>query len=115
MKGGITLPPPEKLDQHQEKALIAAVILKLAQVIFETHVYEWNGKLYLQTKGCPTGLRPSGPLSRLVMGKWRKGTIDKAELCTALATINPIKFSRLDFHALEKYVDDVFSASNKLP
>ena len=41
--------------------------------------------------------------------------IDKAELCTALATINPIKFSRLDFHALEKYVDHVFSASNKLP
>ena len=69
----------------------------------------------MQSKGCPTGLRPSGPLSRLVMGKWRKGMIDKAELCTALATNNPIKFSRLEFHALEKYVDDVFLTSNKLP
>ena len=35
--------PPEKLDQHQKKALLAAVILKLAQVILEKHVYEWNG------------------------------------------------------------------------
>ena len=39
--------PPEKMDKTQKKQILAAVISKLTETVFETHVYEWNGKLYL--------------------------------------------------------------------
>ena len=57
----------------------------------------------------------SGPMSRLVMGKWVAEMHKKAELCNTLANINPISYSRLNIHCLVKYVDDVFTAVDKIP
>ena len=54
-------------------------------------------------------------MSRLVMGKWVAEMHNKAELCNALANFNPISYKRLNFHCLVKYVDDVFTAADKIP
>ena len=106
--------PPEKLDDQQKRKIMGAVIGKMVEIVFSTHYYEWNGKIYVQTGGCPTGLRPSGPVSRVLTEDWRDEMLELAEKMTSLAIINPVLFSPLTFHLLKKYVDDTISASNKL-
>ena len=91
------------------------MISKLAQTVFETHIYEWDGRLFVQSEVCPADLRSSGPMSRLVMGKWVAEMHNKAELCNTLAIINPISYSRLNFHCLVKYVDGILTAADKIP
>ena len=57
-------PTPLKLiSQQRKKEVMAAVLSLMTQTTFETHVYECEGDIYLQGDGCPTGLRPSGPIS----------------------------------------------------
>ena len=57
------------VPKERMKEVIAAV-MALMRATFETHVYECEGRIYQQMDGCPTGLRPSGPISRVVMDFW---------------------------------------------
>ena len=49
--------------------------------IFSTHFYEWNGEIYLQTEGCPMGVRPSGPASRLLVDEVVEEIIPVKSVC----------------------------------
>ena len=84
----------------------------MAGVVFNSNVYAWNGKLYKQVGGCPTGLRPSGPVSRVLMDIWVRSMHQKAELSLTLTALNPQLYSRFEIYLMTKYVDDVFLACN---
>ena len=52
-------------------------------------------------------------LRGLVIGKWVAEKHEDAELCNTLATISPLYCSRLNFHLLVKYVEKVFTVTDK--
>ena len=106
--------PPDKLSEDQKQAVMGSIIGKMVEVVFKTHYYEWNGKIYVQVGGCPQGLRPSGPISRCFMGDWREEMIKLTDAMNILAKLKPILFSTLEFHLLDKYVDDCISASTSI-
>ena len=50
------------------------IIAKLVQIavitMMNTHLYEFNGKIYLQQQGGPIGLRATCAVARIVMNYW---------------------------------------------
>ena len=52
--------------------MMAGVIGVQIGLTYDTHFYEFNGQIYKQGGGAPTGVRPSGPMSRIGMDKWVK-------------------------------------------
>ena len=107
--------PPEKISKNQKKQVLAAVISKLTEKVFETHFYRWDGKLYLQRQDCPTDFRPSGPVARVFLGKSVIEMLTIAKLSQTLSILNPNQFSKLEIHEIWKYVDDVSSTSWTIP
>ena len=81
---------PSKLTEDQKDDIMAEVLGQMVKATFETHMYEWDGNTYSQTEGCPTGLRVSGPISRMTMEKWVIELQKIEELSKALTMINPI-------------------------
>ena len=70
------------INQQQRTQIKATVMSHNVKVI--TILFEWEGEVYLQGEGCPTRLRPSGPLSRIVMDHWvqeMKQHEDKEQKC----------------------------------
>ena len=102
------------ISQQRKKEVMAAVLSVMTRITFETHVYECEGDIYLQGDGCPTGLRPSGPISRIVMDFWITEIRDIVAKSRELARINPVMFETLEIHLLQKYVDDVFVAGDSM-
>ena len=62
---------------------------------FRNHLYQFEGKVFLQCEGGPIGLRLSMAVSRIVMGMWDK---QLAQLGAESGWI---------IHLLKRYVDDV--------
>ena len=94
--------------------LIACMMEQMVRVVFGSHFYEWDGKIFQQRKGGPTGLRSVGPVSRCCMDEWADGVMALSEKTLTLKEINPVMFGGMDVKLLEKYVDDCFAALNKL-
>ena len=101
---------PSKLTAQEKKRVLGCVVQQMIKVIFSTHVYEFDGTLYLQTKGGPMGLRSSGPLSRLFMDQWAKDMDALEQKTKELFTLNPVEYEPLKTHLRKKYVDDVATA-----
>ena len=59
--------PPSFLTPEQKTKILAAILGKMVQITFSYHYYEFDGKIYHQEGGCPTGLRPVGPISRILL------------------------------------------------
>ena len=85
----------------------------MIKVVFSTHVYEFDGTLYLQLEGGPTGLRSSGPLSRLFMDQWALDMKALEKRSKELFITNPVRYAPLKTHLRTKYVDDVATAIDK--
>ena len=77
-------------------------------------MYEWEGTLYLQLAGGPIGLRSSGPVARILMDFWVNELLAIAERSVTLNTENPIAYGKLEIHLITKYVDDIFTALERL-
>ena len=106
--------PPKDLDEEQKRRVSGAVISQLVTVIFSHHYYEINREIHRQVKGGPTGLRPTGPVSRIVLD-WVISQIKEISTKSEpLHAINPVMFSKLTVYELKKYVDDMFSVTNTL-
>ena len=72
------------------------------RTVFTSHLYQFNGKIFLQQDGGPIGVRLSGAVARAVMGEW------DATLNSILAT------NRLLVWLLTRYVDDCTILMNAL-
>ena len=94
---------------------MAEVLGQMVKATFETHMYKWDGNIYSQTEGCPTGLRVSGPISRMTMDKWVIELQKIEELSKALTMINPVQYASMKTLLLEKYVDDVLYGGESIP
>ena len=80
---------------------MGAILGHVTKVVFSTHYYEFNGTIYHQVKGGPTGLRPTGPGSRILLDYWRCEVKQIEELSQALNTLNPINFEKLNVYLLK--------------
>ena len=80
---------------------------------YDTHFYEFNGQIYKQGGGAPTGVTPVGPMSRIIMDKWVRQMREIEEKSNLLHTINPIQFEKWTIEMIKKYVDDVFYAGGE--
>ena len=62
---------PSPALTEMDKKLVMSEVLRLAtEIMFETHLYNFNGRSYNQREGGPIGLRSTCALSRVVMGRW---------------------------------------------
>ena len=55
------------MTQVNKKVILAHVIEQMMVEVIRTHVYEWEGEIFLQMAGGPIGLRSSGPVARVLM------------------------------------------------
>ena len=54
-----------------EKKMIVATIVQIGVlVMMSTHVYSFDGKIFLQQEGGPIGLRSTCAVARVVMNEW---------------------------------------------
>ena len=87
------LPTPLTLIPIQRKREIMATVLAvMLGTNFETHLSECEGRVYLQNEGCPTGLRPSGPISRICMDFWAKELKNIEDKSVELVRLNPVMY-----------------------
>ena len=42
----------------------------MVQMVFETHFYRWDGRIFHQARGGPIGLRLSGVIAKVAMECW---------------------------------------------
>ena len=62
---------PKRNITNEDKKLLLATVMEIAvRTVFETHVYQFAGKMYHQQQGGPIGLRATGAISRIVMADW---------------------------------------------
>ena len=106
--------PPEKLTREQKKLVMACVVEQMVRVVFSTHYYEWEGVLFKHMEGGPIGLRASGPVARIIMDYYLDSMKTLAERTVDLHSINPILYEKIELRLIQKYVDDVFVAADKL-
>ena len=62
--------PTVKLTQEEKRMIVAEVVKIITEVMFETHLYTFGGKVYRQRRGGPIGLRGTCAIARLVMCHW---------------------------------------------
>ena len=46
-----------ELTEYEKRLLVATVVKIGVLVMMNTHIYSWNGEIYLQKAGGPIGLR----------------------------------------------------------
>ena len=62
---------PGRDPTEMEKTNLMAACLEIGvRTCFENHVYQFGGKIYLQSKGGPIGMRVTMAAARVVMGDW---------------------------------------------
>ena len=62
--------PEVTLTADERREILAAVTRLMVELMFDTHIYTFGGKLFKQAKGGPIGLRGTCALARLVMNVW---------------------------------------------
>ena len=85
-------PEPSKGDL---KRLMSCALMIVIRFMFETHTYEFNGKLYIQEDGGPIGLRFTHCIARIRMNHWVR------------SVRRILEDSKVQIRLLKKYVDDV--------
>ena len=64
--------PKVGLTELEKRTIIATVVQIGVLVMFNTHIYQFANKYYLQKKGGPIGLRATCAVARLTMLAWDK-------------------------------------------
>ena len=104
-------PKPVKfLTEDDQKLIVACIGQQLTKLVFTTHYYIWDGKIFKQMDGCPMGVEASCPISRIVMDAWAQEVLKLEEKSQTLSALNPIQFEPLKIYLFRKYVDDVITA-----
>ena len=85
----------------QERTMVAMVLWDMVEFIMGNHLYQFNGKVYLQVEGGPIGLLITGVVASIVM-MW----FDQKLLKTLL-------YHNINVAMYKRYVDDVNSAVTK--
>ena len=71
-----------------DRKMILSEVMRLAvEMMFSTHCYSFDGKVYRQTEGGPIGLRSTCAVARVVMSRWDvkfKQRLGEANIMTAL-------------------------------
>ena len=86
---------PETYTEEDKRRLLGKLVEVAVRTTFETHFYQWGGRLYRQKKGGAIGLRATGTVAKVAMEDWLRRLHDL--LLTQGANVL----------LLTKYVDDI--------
>ena len=78
-----------------------------------TNVYKWEGQIFHQQAGAPTGLCGSSPISRIVMDAIMDELKDIEVKSQIMHQRNPVLYETVIIHLLKKYVDDCIYAGQE--
>ena len=99
--GGESMEEPEKwsklkreLTSGEKKQVLARVVEAAVLICMSTHVYSFNGNLYIQCKGGPIGMRFTASLASVIMKFWD------------LKWIELLKRENVVYDLYLRYVDD---------
>ena len=84
-----------KYSDVEKKSILGKVVEIAVRTTFQTHFYQWGGKIYRQQRGGPIGLKASGTVAGVAMEVWIR------EFKRILVAAG------VEVHLLSKYVDDV--------
>ena len=71
--------PSVTYTQLEKKMMIATIIQIVVLVMMSTHVYSFDGKIFLQQEGGPIGLRSTCAVARVVMNEWDMAWLERME------------------------------------
>ena len=74
--------------------MVAEVARVSSQVMFDTHLYTFGGKVFRQKEGDPIGLRGTCAIPRLIMYNWDRGWMRTME------------FNSITISGYWRYMDD---------
>ena len=100
-------PPKTKPTKLQTKKMMALALEVGVKAVMQGHMYQFDGKVYLQSEGGPIGLELTGAVSRVVMLLWDRGLLQKLHKA-AMGT-------SWDLYAYLRYVDDANVAAKEAP
>ena len=84
-----------ELTDKEKKEIVAHIVKIGVNTMFSTHVYTFGGKYYNQRKGGPIGLRATGAVARVMMGRWDQKVMSSMEANNIRTLIN------------KRYMDDI--------
>ena len=67
-----------ELTKLEKRLVVATVMKKAVLMLFQSHVYSFGGKFFLQRKGGPIGLRSTCSIARICMLDWDKKFLEMA-------------------------------------
>ena len=97
------IPLPREYSKKEGKVLVAKAIMIGIETSFGEHIYEFNGDLYKQLKGGAIGVRLTGEVARVIMGRWATDM----DAC--------LRASKVEVYLLCKYMDDINLATSLIP
>ena len=65
--------------KKEKRMVIATVMKKAVLMLFQSHVYSFGGKFFLQKKGGPIGLRSTCSIARIAMLDWDRKFLELAK------------------------------------
>ena len=84
-----------KFTELQKRMLLAKMIQIAVVTMMNTHLYEFNGKIFLQQAGGPIGLRGTCAVARVVMNHWDT------------LWIGLLKAEKMTHEEADRYMDDL--------
>ena len=107
-KGNTKFDRPKRSPTKQEKRKMVAMAIKAGiKIVMKSHVYRFNGKIFLQTEGGPIGLELTGAISRVYMLWWDRELIKRLEEATRDISWKLLLYLR--------YVDDENCIAEEMP
>ena len=87
--------PKETFTAEQERMIVAKMVQIAVITMMNTHLYEFDGRIFLQQAGGPIGLRATCAVARVVMNHWDS------------LWLKLIKEQNLTTEENDRYMDDV--------
>ena len=71
--------PNVQCTELEKKTIVATIVQIGVLVMMNSHLYTFNGKIYLQTYGGPIGLMSACAVAQIVLNEWDTRWFDKLE------------------------------------
>ena len=91
---------PSKYTMEDERRILGKLVEVAVRTTFETHFYQWGGKVFRQRRGGAIGLKATGSVAKVAMEDW-------------IGRLHSLLLEQgAKVYLLTKYVDDVLGIVN---
>jgi hypothetical protein len=87
--------PVVEYTENEKRIILATIVQIGVLVIMNTHLYSFDGKIFIQQAGGPIGLRATCAVARVTMNEWDARWLETMER------------NNVDIKKGERYMDDI--------